>query len=196
MHYEITASLQTINKHLTSAQRNSSLFSEAPRIGGVTLRRGQVLKFNQDQMRHNDVMLRRLFDAGAIEIFQVTDTRRIDLRVELQAERAQLEDVKEEMRKLDDSEKSEPLPEPKVVKMDVPEEEDKRILAEVEKAGAEGASATISTPEPLVAETVVAAADAVVEVAKEETPALPAEVMAAIAAPIETPSKNSKKGRK
>lgn len=80
MHFEITASNQAIRKPLTTAQRNSSLFSEAPRIGGKTLRRGQTIKFDETQFRANEVMLKRLFDAGAVEIVQVDGKSRNDLR--------------------------------------------------------------------------------------------------------------------
>jgi len=90
MHFEITASQQAVRKPLTTAQRNSSLFSEAPRIGATTLRRGQVLKFDESQMKHHEVILKRLFDAGAIEISEVEGAERHDLRTEkskMQSER-------------------------------------------------------------------------------------------------------------
>ena len=82
MHFEITASQQTIRKPLSSAQRNSSLFSEAPRVGGKTLRRGQVLKFTKEQFEQHKVMLKRLFSAGAIEIVHVDGESRHDFRDE------------------------------------------------------------------------------------------------------------------
>ena len=80
MHFEITASLQSLHKPLTTAQRNSSLFSEAPRLAGKTLRRGQVMRMSEAEFRTNEVMAKRLFDAGAIEIVVVDGDHREDLR--------------------------------------------------------------------------------------------------------------------
>lgn len=82
MHFEITASQQAIRQNLTPAQRNSSLFSEAPRIGGRTLRRGQMLKFDESQFKANEVIIKRLFDAGAIEIVHVVGDKRANLRTQ------------------------------------------------------------------------------------------------------------------
>jgi len=82
MHFEITASQQAIRKPLTTAQRKSSLFAEAPRIAGQTLRRGQVLRFDEAKFKANEVMLKRLFDAGAIEIAQIDGGLRKNLRDE------------------------------------------------------------------------------------------------------------------
>ena len=80
MHFEITASLQSLHKPLTTAQRNSSLFSEAPRLAGKTLRRGQVMRMSEAEFKTNEVMAKRLFDAGAIEITMVDGDRREDFR--------------------------------------------------------------------------------------------------------------------
>lgn len=80
MHFEISASIQAIHKHLTTAQRNSSLFSEAPRIGVKTLRRGQVLNFSEAEFKAQEVQIKRLFDAGAIEVFMVEGHHRTNLR--------------------------------------------------------------------------------------------------------------------
>lgn len=110
MHFEITASQQAVRKPLTSAQRNSSLFAEAPRIGAVTLRRGQVLKFDRDQMKQHEVMLKRLFDAGAIEIFRVDGKLREDLRAlekDREEERVVMNDVRKELRAEDARQKEE-----------------------------------------------------------------------------------------
>jgi hypothetical protein len=76
MHFEITAALQAIHKH----QRNSSLFSESPRIGAQTLRRGQVMSLSEKEFAAKEVAIKRLFDAGAIEIFQVDGKDRVNLR--------------------------------------------------------------------------------------------------------------------
>lgn len=82
MHFEITASLSAIRKNLTKAQRNSSLFAEAPRVAGKTLRRGVTMKLEPEQFKTQEVMLKRLFDAGAIEIAQVDGERRRNFREE------------------------------------------------------------------------------------------------------------------
>jgi len=100
MHFEITASQQAVRKPLTTAQRNSSLFSEAPRIGATTLRRGQVLKFDESQMKQHEVMLKRLFDAGAIEIVRVDGKVREDFRAlekDREEERVVMNDVRREL---------------------------------------------------------------------------------------------------
>jgi hypothetical protein len=116
MHYEITASQQAVRKPLTSAQRNSSLFSEAPRIGAVTLRRGQVLKFDSDQMKHHEVMLKRLFDAGAIEISQVDGDRRRDFRTE----EVKMKRVEEPKKEAPPPPPSAPKPPPSAPKVIIP----------------------------------------------------------------------------
>ena len=118
MHFEITASQQAIGKQLTPAQRNSSLFSEAPRIGAVTLRRGQVLKFDKGQMKQHEVMLKRLFDAGAIEIVQVDGKERTPLREAMKRNEAVLKDVREELKK-----EEPPPPPPSAPKAQVKKEE-------------------------------------------------------------------------
>jgi len=80
MYFEITASQQTVRKPLTPTQRRSSLFSEAPRIGATTLRRGQVMRLDQDQFKAQESVIKRLFDAGAVEISMVDGDKREDFR--------------------------------------------------------------------------------------------------------------------
>jgi hypothetical protein len=72
-HYVVEAALQTVRKSLNSHQRNSSMFSEAPRVGGKTLRRGVKLALNETQMKVMDLQLRRLHKAHAIEIYKVDE---------------------------------------------------------------------------------------------------------------------------
>lgn len=80
MHYEIAAAVQSVGKQLTPAQRSSSLFSEAPRIGSKTLRRGQSTKFSEAEMKASEVIIKRLYDAHAIEIYRVDGDRRVSMR--------------------------------------------------------------------------------------------------------------------
>jgi len=80
MHYEITASTQAVRTEMTTAQRKSSLFAEAPRVGAITLRRGQVLKLTPEQFAHRELSLKRLFLAHAIEIFRVEGKSSFSMR--------------------------------------------------------------------------------------------------------------------
>lgn len=111
MHFEITASQQSVRKPMSTAQRNSSLFSEAPRIGATTLRRGQVLKYDETQMKQHEVMIKRLFDAGAIEIAQVDGDRRRDFRTEEETMKLSKEAPKEAPKK-EEPKKAAPPPPP------------------------------------------------------------------------------------
>jgi hypothetical protein len=73
MHYEITASQQAIRKNLSTTQRMSSLYSDSPRIGTVTLRRGQVLRLSVAEHKYHQAHLDRLIAAGAITVVAVND---------------------------------------------------------------------------------------------------------------------------
>lgn len=87
MHFEITASVQSVGRQLNATQRGSSHFSEAPRIGHRTLRRGQVLKFSEADMKANEYVLKKLFEAHAIEIVQVQEGMRTSFRMSSEAGR-------------------------------------------------------------------------------------------------------------
>ena len=76
MHFEISAAQQTLYKSLTTVQRNSSLFSEAPRVAGKTLRRGQVLRLSKEAFQTAEVEIRRLEKAGSIVIHQVGEEKK------------------------------------------------------------------------------------------------------------------------
>lgn len=80
MHFEITASLQAGSRQISTAQRKSSLFSEAPRIGAKTLRRGQVLKLSEAEFKASEVAIKRLYDAHAVEVCRVDGDHREDFR--------------------------------------------------------------------------------------------------------------------
>ena len=123
MHFEITASLQSLHKQLTPAQRNSSLFSEAPRLAGKTLRRGQVMRLSEAEFKTNEVMAKRLFDAGAIDIVMVDGDHREDLRTK-----------KSVKGKIPEERRGEIPPEALKVGADsIREAEDARILEELRK---------------------------------------------------------------
>jgi hypothetical protein len=64
----ITPAVTAVRKEYTSAQKKHSHFSEVPRIGATTLRRGQVLKLTERQAEKHRVRLETLFDAHAIDI--------------------------------------------------------------------------------------------------------------------------------
>lgn len=80
MHYEIEAAVQSVGKQLNPAQRASSNFSEAPRIGSRTLRRGMALKFTEAEMRASEVTIKNLYNAHAIEIYRVDGDSRVSMR--------------------------------------------------------------------------------------------------------------------
>ena len=83
MHFEISAAQQTLYKPLTTVQRNSSLFSEAPRVAGKTLRRGQVLRLDKEAFRAAEVEIRRLEKAGSIVVHQVGEEKKVqEVKVE------------------------------------------------------------------------------------------------------------------
>jgi hypothetical protein len=73
MHFEITSSIKP-GKQLTPAQKNSSLFTEAPRIGTKTIRRGQTIVLSKEEFQFHEVVIKRLVLAGAIDIKTVNDT--------------------------------------------------------------------------------------------------------------------------
>jgi hypothetical protein len=68
---------------LTQAQKTSSLFSEEPMVMGKALRRGlPPLRIDEAQFKQNQIMLKRLFDAGAINIKAVDGEKVVDFREE------------------------------------------------------------------------------------------------------------------
>jgi hypothetical protein len=72
-HYIVEAALQATRKNLNMHQRNSSWFSEAPRIGDKVLRRGVKVHLTEGQKKVMDLQLRRLHMAHAIEIYKVDE---------------------------------------------------------------------------------------------------------------------------
>lgn len=72
-YYVIEPALKATRQNLTMAQRNSSMFSEAPRIMGKTLRRGSKLLLSDAQMNQNALHIGRLYKAHAIEISEVQE---------------------------------------------------------------------------------------------------------------------------
>lgn len=200
MHFEITASQQAVRKNLTPAQRNSSLFSESPRIGGRTLRRGQMLKFDESQFEANKVLIKRLFDAGAIEIVHVVGDQRANLRthkfgvetIEAEKQTGMVEEAVKIAQEIEDKRAKEAMDEA-IAKADA--EAKANILAE---------ATVVSTPAP---EPVVEPVPApVVEVAPvvEAAPVVPevAPVVETVpvveAAPVSAPVEQGKgkKGKK
>lgn len=162
MHFEITASLQSLHKQLTPAQRNSSLFSESPRLAGKTLRRGQVMRLSEAEFKANEVMAKRLFDAGAIDIVMVDGANREDLRTK--------KSVKVESK---EPEKAPPPPPPSAPKVEVKEE--------VPPPPPEPAPEPTKELEPAEEEKVVL-----------DAPKEPEEAPEPVAAPVVTESKGKK----
>lgn len=81
----VMASLQAVRKNLNLHQRNSSYFSEAPRIGSTVLRRGVKLHLNDSQMKSLELQLIRLHKAHAIEIYRLGEKGElIDVRTEME----------------------------------------------------------------------------------------------------------------
>lgn len=205
MHYEITASTQAVRKEMTTAQRKSSLFAEAPRVGATTLRRGQVLKLSPEQFAHRELSLKRLFLAHAIEIFRVEGKSRFSMRDQKRSVDSSPKEAEEAGEKFDP------------VKAKADREAAEKLLAEAEAADAEllkmlseapvekpVEAATQETPvvetAPATEPVVHAEAPTVVE---ETAPAAPPEVIvpppppSAPAAPVsESHGKKGKKGSK
>lgn len=71
-HYEISSAIHP-GKQLTPAQRTSSLFSEAPRIGTTILRRGKILKLSEAELHIQSLQIKRHLASGSIEIYQVDE---------------------------------------------------------------------------------------------------------------------------
>lgn len=188
MHYEITASQQAIRQNLTSAQRNSSLFSESPRIGGRTLRRGQTLKFDASQYEVSKVIIERLHKAGAIEVFMVVGDKRANLRNEkfdvetIAAEKptGMVEEAVKIATEIEDKKAMEAM-DAAIAKAD----------AEA-KAGILAESTVVSTPAP---EPVVESVPAV-EVAPVVEAAPVVETVPAVEAPVEAAPVEQSKGKK
>lgn len=82
MHFEISRAFRH-GMQLTQAQKTSSLFSEEPMVMGKALRRGlPPLRIDEAQFKQNQIMLKRLFDAGAINIKAVDGEKVVDFREE------------------------------------------------------------------------------------------------------------------
>lgn len=82
MYFEISRAY-VAGQPMTVAQRTSSLFSEEPTVLGKALRRGlPPLKIDEKQFAQAEHMLRRLFDAGAINIKAVDGEKVVDFREE------------------------------------------------------------------------------------------------------------------
>lgn len=71
-HYEVRSAIHP-GKQLTPAQRTSSRFEEAPRIGSIVLRRGKILKLSEAEMYAQHAALKRHLMSGSIELVEVDD---------------------------------------------------------------------------------------------------------------------------
>lgn len=71
-HYEVSSAIHP-GKQLTPAQRTSSRFEEAPRIGAITLRRGKILKLSEAELYAQHTALKRHLLAGSIELVEVDE---------------------------------------------------------------------------------------------------------------------------
>lgn len=76
MHYEVTSALKP-GQQLTARQRTSSYFTDAPRVGTHTIRRGQVLRLSSEQFKASKGDLKKLLLGHSIEIFQVDDSGKV-----------------------------------------------------------------------------------------------------------------------
>jgi hypothetical protein len=74
MHFVVAPKVKAGRNELTTAQRTSSFFSETPRVAGQILRRGQSIVLSEAQLKLNELHLRRMMLAGAIEITAVLDS--------------------------------------------------------------------------------------------------------------------------
>lgn len=187
MHYEITASQQAIRQNLTSAQRNSSLFSESPRIGGRTLRRGQTLKFDKAQFETNLVIIQRLIKAGAIQVVAVVEGKRYGWKTK-EVESPVKEETGDAQGMVDEA-----------VRL-AKEIEDAKALEALKAAEALAAASTAGPTSEVSTEAKPLAEETVPQVAAEPVVEAPAaEATPEVAAPVESApveQGKSKKGKK
>jgi hypothetical protein len=80
MHYEIEASIYSAAGQLSVAQRTSPFFTDCPVIGAHILRDRTPLKLDEKGMKKFEKDIKRLYEAHAIEIFEVEGGKRRSLR--------------------------------------------------------------------------------------------------------------------
>lgn len=131
--YEIKSAVGAIRQQLTVAQRTSSLFSEAPQIGGKILRRGVSLILEEAQYLFLKSKIDAMVKAGAVTVTVVGEDGKLTASVTV--------------------EPSEVLSEPKVSgKVSAPEEgvispQVQQEAAELVKEVVSEVSAQVSEPE-------------------------------------------------
>lgn len=93
MHYEVTSALKP-GQQLTGKQRTSPYFTDSPRIGVHTIRRGQVLRLSEAQFQASKADIRKLLRGEAIELYVVNGEFRdriLDFDVPLPAQKEAVE---------------------------------------------------------------------------------------------------------
>lgn len=95
--FVVTGAMTAVRKHLNTKQRTSSYFNEAPVVLGKTLRRGAKVKLTSTQMKLNEIPLKRLFEAHAIEIYRVDEAGElVSLRESMEEHEQALKDSRYE----------------------------------------------------------------------------------------------------
>ena len=79
--YTITSAVNAIGKQLNLAQRSSSLFSEAPVIGGKILRRGVSIVLEEAQYVFLKSRIDALVKAGAVTVYVSHDRGKVSASV-------------------------------------------------------------------------------------------------------------------
>jgi hypothetical protein len=99
MHYEIVSALKP-GKTLTPAQRASG-FSECPRIGSVTLRRGVGLIANVEFLKAHKLRIEHLLSSESIEVLKVEGITRVPMTLDAifkaEEERKKAEEAKKKV---------------------------------------------------------------------------------------------------
>jgi hypothetical protein len=166
MHYEIIASIHSIPNQLNVTQRTSPFFTDCPVIGAHSLRDRNPLKLDEKGWQRHQKDLRRLFEAHAIEIFEVDDSTKPPKKINI--------------RKMLAESKRDRMPEP------TPEEPKTEVSAPEE---------TKNVPTEIPATVISAPTEPETEVQPEPTPAT-VEPAAPVAEPVAESHKKGKKGRK
>ena len=153
MHFEIEASIHS-GKQLTYVQRTSPFFTDCPQIGRHVLRNRDPLRLSREEFNHHELEIKRLYDAEAIEIFQVEqEPGKLPVRTSIREMEAQDEKYEAGVRaKMEEAKKSTtPAAEvvetaPKTVTEPVKEEPKTEVVTEVVQPPAAPATVVDAAP--------------------------------------------------
>lgn len=78
--YGISPLVSQLNKKLSTAQRMSSLFSEAPIVAGKILRRGTEIVLNELQYLQQKSKINVLVNAGAVKVRVISEDGKVSVQ--------------------------------------------------------------------------------------------------------------------